>query len=271
MKILNKNININFSSGLTTKLLLKEKCTNPCKLETYLNKEFGIETNFSGNKTMAYANTLCAQIFQKLSKKMNFNFLFPPFIRIYNKTSLIEKNSASNFCIHDSKAILIDDNPFPGRSIFFENIINLKYINEKTEESFIQKYTSSPHFLAPFIHEWLHSIQLDFIYNNYGYGGKCAYLTEQYPDKSCKPTGFEIIASLQNKKLSLKENMLVYDILGKYATLPYNQYLEIFSETWTKFICDSLSGTQIVKNPIELLKETPKEFQNIVRKICSFK
>ena len=49
MKILNKNININFSSGLTTKLLLKEKCTNPCKLETYLNKEFGIETNFSGN------------------------------------------------------------------------------------------------------------------------------------------------------------------------------------------------------------------------------
>ena len=107
MKILNKNININFSSGLTTKLLLKEKCTNPCKLETYLNKEFGIETNFSGNKTMAYANTLCAQIFQKLSKKMNFNFLFPgarlchcfnsqpPFIRIYNKTSLIEKK----FCI----------------------------------------------------------------------------------------------------------------------------------------------------------------------------
>lgn len=98
-----------------------------------------------------------------------------------------------------------------------------------------------------------------------------AYLTEQYPDKSCKPTGFEIIASSQNKKLSLKENMLLYDILGKYATLPYNQYLEIFSETWTKFICDSLSGTQIVKNPIELLKETPKEFQNIVRKICSFK
>ena len=95
MKILNKNININFSSGLTTKLLLKEKCTIPCKLETYLNKEFGIETNFSGNKTMAYANTLCAQIFQKLSKKMNFNFLFPPFIRIYNKTSLIEKK----FCI----------------------------------------------------------------------------------------------------------------------------------------------------------------------------
>ena len=75
----------------------------------------------------------------------------------------MKKNSASNFCIPDSKAILIDDNPLPGRSIFFENIINLKYINEKTEESFIQKYTSSPHFLTPFIHEWLHSIQLDYI------------------------------------------------------------------------------------------------------------
>ena len=61
----------------------------------------------------------------------------------------MKKNSAYNFCIPDSKANLIDDNPLPGRSIFFENIINLKYINEKTEESFIQKYTSSPHFLTP--------------------------------------------------------------------------------------------------------------------------
>lgn len=123
MKNLNPNININFKSGLTNKILFKEKCTKPCKLETYFAKEFGIETNFLENKTLAYANTLCAQIFQKLSKKINFNFLFPPFIRIYNKTSLIEKNSASNFCIPDSKAILIDDSPFPGRSIFFENII----------------------------------------------------------------------------------------------------------------------------------------------------
>ena len=64
----------------------------------------------------------------------------------------------------------------------------------------------------------------------------------------------------------MQENEIIYNELGEYATLPNNQYLEVFSEAFTKFICDSLKGVELIKNPIELLKSTPKEFQKILRK-----
>ena len=54
--------------------------------------------------------------------------------------------------------------------------------------------------------------------------------------------------------------------MGEYSTRPKNQYMEVFAETFTKFICDALSGDKLIKNPIELFKNSPKEFQTIVRK-----
>ena len=79
-----------------------------------------------------------------------------------------------------------------------------------------------------------------------------------------------LLKELQNKQLSTKENEIIYEELGEYATLPQNQYLEIFSESFTKFICNSLAGNSIIKNPIEELSKTKKEFQDILHKVCSF-
>lgn len=108
---------------------------------------------------------------------------------------------------------------------------------------------------------------MDKIYNHFGYGGDCEYLNSIYPLKSSKFSGFNIIKNLETKKLTPKENEIIFDILGEYSTLPINQYLEVFSETFTKFICASLKGTELSKNPIELLKNSPKEFQNIIKKV----
>ena len=108
---------------------------------------------------------------------------------------------------------------------------------------------------------------MNAIYNNFGYGGSCKYLRKQYPVKVQGITGFELIKKLQTKTLTSKENEIVFDFLGEYATNPENQYLEVFSEAFTKFICDSLKGIELVKNPIELLKNTPDEFQKILKKV----
>ena len=110
-------------------------------------------------------------------------------------------------------------------------------------------------------------MQLDLIFRQFGYGGECVHLNAIYPIQDEKRSGFNIIKTLQNKRLLDNENSIVYDI---YATKPYNQYLEVFSETLTKFICASLKGCEIKSNPIELIKNTPKEFQEILKKVCIF-
>ena len=266
MKINNMK-NLNFRSGLTNQTTKKEQSVNPKLIESYFLNYYNVEASFNKNKSAALANQICANIFEKFAKILNIDIALPPCIKIYNAKNLVDKTSVENFCIPDTKEVLNNDYPYPGRSIFFQDFINLQNINDQTEFQYKNKKTSSSHFLAPFIHEWLHSIQLDKIYSHFGYGGECDYLKSIYPLKNQNRSGFSIIKNLENKKLTPKENEIIFDILGEYSTQPINQYFEIFSETFTKFICDSLKGIELVKNPLELFNKSPKEFKDIVKRI----
>lgn len=266
MKI-NNSDNLAFRSGLTTKIAIQEKFVNPTKIESNFMNDYNIETSFGQNKSAALANKFCADIFARLGNVFKSNCAFPPCIKLYDRKDLVDISSAENFCIPDTKEVLSNDYPFPGRSVFFQSFKNLRYLDDVTEFQYKNKKTSSPHFLAPFIHEWLHSLQLDEIYKKFGYGGNCDYLKSIYPTHNRKITGYNLIKNLQTKTLTPKENEVVYDVLGEYATFSVNQYLEVFSETFTKFICASLKGVELVKNPIDLLKNSPKEFQKIINKI----
>lgn len=68
-----------------------------------------------------------------------------------------------------------------------------------------------------------------------------------------------------------KENEVIGDILGKAATEPLNQYHEVFADTFTKAVCNSLDEKDCMpcKNPFDLFKEYPKEFISIIRKIIN--
>ena len=263
--------NFNFKSGLTKDLLLKESSINSNQVEKHFVKNYGIETNFLSNKSAILANQLCLDIFENLSKKLNINFLVPPAIFIYEKNQLINSQLSANFCISDTQEVLKNEYPFVGRSIFFRNFKNLEEINENSELQFSSKIASSSHFLAPFIHEWIHSFHLDYIFKNFGYGGDCEYLNEIYPTKQQKITGIQLLKYLESRVLSSKENEIIADVLGKYSTLPVNQYLEIFSETLTKFICESLNGDKLIKNPIDQFRNASVEFRKIFQKISLFK
>ena len=265
MNVTNNN-NFTFGSGLNIKIRIHERLINSQIVENNFADRYGIEASFIQNKSAALANKFCADIFEKLGKLICLKFVLPPCITVFERKDLVDKNSALNFCIPDTKEVLKNDYPFFGRSVFFQNFKNLNEIDDITDYQYKNKRTSSSHFLSPFIHEWLHSIHIDRIYNKFGYGGSCEYLNEKYPRKSLNKSGFEMIKELQNKKMTMQENEIIYNELGEYATLPNNQYLEVFSEAFTKFICDSLKGVELIKNPIELLKSTPKEFQKILRK-----
>lgn len=179
-------------------------------------------------------------------------------------------DSANNFCIPDTKSILKNDYPYLGRSLFFSNIETLEKLNDDAENLFNQKKSSSSHFLAPLIHEWIHSFHLDYIYKQHGYGGMCKVLGKIYPcGINDKISGITLLHDLQNKKFTQKENLIIFDELGEYSTNPVNQYLEVFSEAWTKFICNALDGYQLIQNPVEQYLKAPKELKNLLDKILN--
>lgn len=262
----------NFKAGLTSKIIKNAKSINPTAQEQFLSNQYGIETNFLNNSSAAFANIMCLKIFKTLLSKLRSNIILPPAIFTYEKSQLIEPDCAENFCIPDTCNILKNDYPFPGRSIFFQNFERLEEIDNQTESLHKNKISSSAHFLAPFIHEWLHSFHLDYIYRNLGYGGNCSYLQQIYPEQNKDTTGIQLLQQLEDKVLSQEENNIVFETLGLYSTLNKNQYLEVFSEAFTKFICASLSsGLEIVKNPLEELRKTSKDFQRILAKVWSLK
>lgn len=268
MKINSEN-NINFGHGLSSKILLKEKFINVSKQTRIFQEKYGVETNFLNNKSAALANKLCADIFEKLAEKSSFKFSFPPAIFMYQKRNVLFRDTG-NFCIPDSREVLRNEYPFAGRSIFFKEFKNLELINERVEKMHSSNTMSTSHFLYSFIHEWLHSIHLDYIYQKYGYGGECEYLKEIYPLKDSPKTGVELLKELETKTLSKEENEIIFDNLGLYATGTINQYLEIFSEAFTKFICASLKNEKLIKDPLEELKKTSPEFQKILKKVINF-
>lgn len=270
MKILATDNNTNFKSGLTNKILFKEKHINTGRQTKIFANRYGIEANFLENKSAALANKLCMDIFKELAVKFNLTIAPPPAIFIYEPQNIVDNTSPANFCIPDTKEVLKNEDPFAGRSIFFENFDNLELINNATEYSFNDKISSSPHFLAPFIHEWLHCFQLDHIYKNFGYGGNCEYLKSIYPDKNTSINGIQLIKDLQTKTLTDKENEIIFDNLGEYATRPFNQYLEIFSEAFSQLICNSLDKGKLTKSPLDELNKKSPEFQKLLRKICRF-
>ena len=258
------NNNINFGSGLTKQILEAEQKTKPYMIKRYFQqsnyKDWAdfYNIDFKNNKACALASRMCADIFKGFRKKHDYRnsysmqeLVFPHDLFVFNENEL-SKELKNNpyldfFCTSDG-------------SVFINNKYNcLEELNEFADKNKEMGYHSSGHFLSWFIHEWLHAIQNKLIYNltsHRGYGN-----FEQTK-----------IKFFHERKLDNKENEIVEDILGKYATIHDSntaQYSEVFAEAWTKFICDSLDKdcVHFKKDPVEEMKKTPTEFQKILEKV----
>ena len=159
---------------------------------------------------------------------------------------------------------------FETGSVFQKKILNLENWDSKIETDFLKNKRSSGHFLAETIHELMHSVYIKLIYTKYGYGGKCPYTNSLYPCSNSNKSGLDVMYELQNKNFSKEENLTINYVLGNYATKPRNQYHEVFTETFTKLICDSLSDDAMPKaNPLDGLKRLPPEFLKILYKVLN--
>jgi len=219
------------------------------------------------NKAIALANKLCAEIFQQFRKIYDFRqsrtiqtLIFPQDIYVFNENAspFYHQNyffvNTTNIKPEKGKPI------FEPGTVFINNSINsLEELNTNNDLMRDKNLFSSSHFLYNVIHEWLHATFINITKSR-------AFLGTYYFDKTMQ--NYEV------QKLNDKEKELVSDVISTYpANCKNSQYSEVFAESWTKFICESLSEdcTSFIKNPLDILKSTPIEFQNLLQKISDIK
>lgn len=253
MQLISNNLqksNLTFKSGLTREILMQEKNIDIKSVQNNLLNH-NIESSLN-SKTVAFAIQQVLKIFDILKRKTNaklFNINIPS-IQTYIKENLVFDFQGYGFCIPQFQLVLKNRKPFETGAIFFEEENSLECLNNKVDEKYVEHKRSSSHYLSPFIHEFLHNVYLNYIYANNGHNT------------------FNVLSKLENLTFNNSENKIIANEIGTYATQPHNQYHEVFAETFTKLICDSLSSNSLPKeNPLDKLKNLPQEFLVILPKL----
>ena len=244
--------NLSFKAGLN-KGVVQLQHTFDCKnAEKFLNSQ-GIVSNFQNNRAIALSVNIAVNILNYLNCAFNMFKFRSPSINVYSKEKLLLNSNLYHFCIPENKKVLINESEFKPASIFYSNVPSVEELDFQAEQAKKQGLKNTNHFLSDIIHEMMHAIYLNKIYEKYG-------------SKS-----FDILKGLERKTLNERENEIVGNVLGEYATKPLNQYHEVFADTFTKSICDSLSATDILpkENPLNLFREYPKEFIDIIKKVLN--
>lgn len=60
--------NLNFTSGLTKSVLLKEKLIKPSIVEKELLNKYEVQAEFAGNNAIALTNKICSCLIESLSE-----------------------------------------------------------------------------------------------------------------------------------------------------------------------------------------------------------
>lgn len=269
MQISKINVNPNFKSGLNKNIIQNCSETSISDVKMFL-KQRNIESDFQSCQTIAFLTQKAVGLIETLKKKTGaklFNFLIPS-ISVYTLNKLVFDFHGTNFCIPETQNVFANEKSFLTGSIFFEKNDNLEKLNAKLDESYEKNERSSSHYLSPIIHEFMHNVYLNYIYAKYGYEGECKYTKEKFSFKDKQNIGLTILHKLQLQTFNEKENNIIKNTIGKYATEKPNQYHEVFAETFTKLICDSLSNNgNPEKNPLDLLKNLNPNFIEILSKV----
>lgn len=249
---------LNFKAGLTQPMIRAIRELNIKEQEAALLRQ-GIKANFKNDKPVAgamiYAINLCQEAFRQYGLPL---YYLPPSIRVVNKEELTDAKDSENFgfctwCnepvvknegVSDLGAIYINEFPHEG---------NIEYFDKLTEKHYLEKQSSTNHFLGKFLHELLHNVHLNLILNKYG----GAVLLGDNSNK---------MEELLKDNIPILTKFQIYRHLGKYAC---KSYAELFSETMSKMITDSLKkdSLELNTNPMEQLKKYPASIQNFIKTV----
>lgn len=281
-KISNNSCNTSFKAGYTSQIELAERKINPQKVESFFKnsslkdwRSF-YEIDLKNNKAIALGNYLCAKIFKELRKLYDFRqdmsmqtLIYPHDIYVFDedeRTKYLKKEERSDcklgyFVTTAGNERFVKDKPVfePGAILIANEVNSLKSLNDSSESLYEKRELSTNHFLHNFIHEWLHAVFYNLVKSR-------AFIGSYSFDRT--------VQNYHNQQLTDREKEMVCDLISTYPTSEeHSQYTETFAESWTKFICESLSEdcTSFKKNPVDVLKSMPKEFQELLKKVTDIK
>jgi len=243
-----KNYKISFGAGVTPLIKQEIRVINPIEIERTIKKQFGTDCDFKDNKTLAAGTYYALNILKSAAKKFGLPFdAVPPSIRVYNPMELVRHEDVKfGFCTAQKEKVMKKNPEFEPRSIFIKNISdNIDSWNAKVESWYDKHIVSSDHFLAPFLHELLHNIHLNLLF-------------ERSPKY-----GLTNAIYMANTSFSYQQNRVIADKIGTYAR---TSKMELFPEVLAKNIAESLdiTGKEVVSNPLSKLKEMPKYVREFI-------
>lgn len=233
------NNSLTFKSGLNQRVLKYVENTNVRQTEKYFENK-GIKADFQGNKAIAACAQLTTKIFEKL------NLPLPPEIRATSfKKYNIHKN-AIGVCYYQSGE-RIPGKKSEARSVFMNTdyMKDIYHIN-RTEDS-NKGHASSTHFLASFIHEFLHSAHYDKAYKKFGFNGEIINKS-LYKKSNSNYDGYNFLI---RQKFKHQPNRIIGKQVSQYAK---TNRLELLAELHSRIIIDSLDKRESmlplpIKNP----------------------
>ena len=206
---------------------------NPDKVARELQDKFHINADFGNNPVFAAFSALTVNIFQKLG------FAKPPSILLKDFRGTIYESylgiCATYPCDNSLYRKFHED--FPLRSVIMNRQQNWESIQERMLVLKKQKLLSTSHFLAPFIHEFVHSAHLDNLIKKYGNGSK-------------------LMGKFQKEFKNADTISLIKKETGNYAS---TSPCEMVAEEMTQLIVDSLNPKTILPNEMIFKMQRAKE------------
>lgn len=261
----NRNSQISFEAGMTPQIMQKILCTDVMAISDNLAKK-GIQSNFNGNKVVAWCSNKIVEIFEQINKKYTKKLPLPRGIYVddFEKLAVDGGGDMAGYCsMFQSYLYKNSDEVIDGETILFNNFESkLKGVHQKEKEfydwnnidtlsdlMFASKSAPTPHFLYIFLHEFCHVAHEE-------------KMLEHMDGEKLLKTIENVLSEESIQKFSKKYGDLVSKGICSYAkTSPLDA---IACDMPQKIVSCLNEDLNVTKNPF---KNTPYEFRFPLDKI----
>lgn len=162
-----KKKDISFKAGLTRQMLQEIQNIDALTISNRLATK-GIQTDFKGNKVVAWCCDKTIDIIQQFNKKFKAKLPLPKGIYVEDFRNLNDNPSAFGTCnLLPSYLRKNSDEIIPEKTLFFNSMINWDDVDKISDVNFAEKMFSSDFFLYPFLHEFSHVAHVDRLIKNF--------------------------------------------------------------------------------------------------------
>lgn len=166
---------VDFGAGFTHKMVEEIQSADVLEISNRLAKK-GINTNFNGNKVVAWCGSKTVEIFEQLNKRFGTHLALPDgiYVEDFDKLNIPQKTLASFCNLAPSNLRKNSNDIVPAKTLFFNTfetvaqsasqntkwIYNWENIDEIADINYLIGHSSTDHFLGTFIQEASHNAHL---------------------------------------------------------------------------------------------------------------